>query len=591
MSDHPHQARVWERVDLRFRATRDYANPYVDVELWVDLEGPGFAQRCYGFWDGDRDFVVRITPTRTGSWQWRSGSNVDDPGLAGTSGVLLASPWSGAELDANPLRRGMLRITPEGRALEHADGTPFFLLGDTWWSLPSFRFALRGDGEARPVGPDASLEDYVALRVSQGFNCVTVLCAHPAWADDGRPRRIQEKDGTWLRQGWMHPAREDQTKDMHNEGGRPFEFPGKVPGFEDVVPDLDRINPAYFRALDRRLDYLNDHGIVPFLEVSRRDIGQAWRKHHEWPLSYARYIQYVFARYQVHNAIFSPIHFDHWSATLRPREYNAPCNLVVDRWGKPPFGTLLSANCNPSTLVDFGGPDECRWLDVHQIGNSREHHTYWYLTEIFRASPARPAFNGEPYYAGLNRLSIPYPLRTTPDGVDDLRYVRSGMYGSFLSGGFAGHVYGAEAIWQADIEPEAPVKMWEAFLWKSADEMRHLRTFAEVRGTRYRSLIPESELVIPNKSGPPISYDGWSYCAHSSDRELFLIYFEAGAPKEAWLRGVRLHARYRLAWFDPRTGAWLPPGEPLTVGDDTLLVLTPRPDERDWGLLVELVEP
>ena len=55
--------RVWEKVEIVLRAEPhgvgephsvgegEYANPYTDVEVWVDLEGPGFRKRCYGFWD------------------------------------------------------------------------------------------------------------------------------------------------------------------------------------------------------------------------------------------------------------------------------------------------------------------------------------------------------------------------------------------------------------------------------------------------------------------------------------------------------------------------------------------------------------
>ena len=52
------------------------------------------------------------------------------------------------------------------------------------------------------------------------------------------------------------------------------------------------------------------------------------------------------------------------------------------------------------------------------------------------------------------------------------------MYGSLLSGGLAGHVYGAEGIWGADIESASPVKMWDEFQWHSGAEMQYLRTFA-----------------------------------------------------------------------------------------------------------------
>ena len=126
------------------------------------------------------------------------------------------------------------------------------------------------------------------------------------------------------------------------------------------------------------------------------------------------------------------------------------------KFGPPPFGTLLSANANPSTLENWG---EGSWVTLHQIGNMREHDNYWYLTEIFNLKSPKPAFNGEPYYAGYRDARGPGSANYTrgaAGGSDkDNAFVRSGMYGSFLSGGLAGHVYGAEGIWGADIEPAA----------------------------------------------------------------------------------------------------------------------------------------
>ncbi|UCF17779.1 MAG: DUF5060 domain-containing protein, partial [Phycisphaerales bacterium] len=51
---------VWEKVEIVLRADKPYENPYTDVEVWVDLQGPGFDKRCYGFWDGGRAFRVRV---------------------------------------------------------------------------------------------------------------------------------------------------------------------------------------------------------------------------------------------------------------------------------------------------------------------------------------------------------------------------------------------------------------------------------------------------------------------------------------------------------------------------------------------------
>jgi hypothetical protein len=574
---------VWEKVDLRFTAQSAYENAYTEVVVWVDLEGPGFAKRVYGFWDGGSAFVVRVLATRPGSWTWRAGSSTNDAGLEGKSGSFTAEPWSSSDLEANPNRRGMVVASPDGRGLEYADGTPFLLIADTWWSVPSFRFKLADVDAPKALGPDATLNDYAHFRRQQGYNCIAMIAAQPAWANDGHPPLITLDDGSFVRSAWKQPGTES-AKDMHNEGGRPFEFPGKVPGYEDVLPDLDRVNPAYFKVLDAKIDYLNAIGIVPFIEVARRDTGQMWKKFHDFPESYSRFIQYIFARYQANITILSPIHYDYYRQTIPAQEYNVPINLMIERYGKPPFGTLLTANPNPSTYVNFG-PNS--WVDLHQIGNEREHYTYWFLTEMFEAE-RKPSLNGEPYYSGLQAL-VPEHLRVAPDSEADGCYVRSGLYGSFLSGGMAGYVYGAEGIWQADIEPDSAIFMWDAMRWTTGEQIPHLKAFAEVRGQRYRLLEPKSEAVMPNKSGPDLSYGGWSYCARTADKDLFLLYFENEAPLEAKLRGVELGARYRASFFDPRQGEWGPAGQAQPVPDSGILDLPQRPDSRDWGMMLERV--
>ena len=49
---------VWQKVEITLHCENNYGNPYTQVEVWVDLKGPGFDKRCYGFWDGDDVFRV-----------------------------------------------------------------------------------------------------------------------------------------------------------------------------------------------------------------------------------------------------------------------------------------------------------------------------------------------------------------------------------------------------------------------------------------------------------------------------------------------------------------------------------------------------
>ena len=149
----------WEKQELTFTSAGSYANPYTEVTVWVDLTGPGFRKRIYGFWDGGKTFRVRVLATTPGAWSWRSGSTPADAGLAGKSGSFAATAWSQEELQKNPLRRGFLRPTANHHALEQADGTPFFVLGDTWYSVGTNRFKWYDDDQERPMGPAAGFNE------------------------------------------------------------------------------------------------------------------------------------------------------------------------------------------------------------------------------------------------------------------------------------------------------------------------------------------------------------------------------------------------------------------------------------------------
>ncbi len=571
---------VYELVQVELEATVAFEDPYTDVEVWVDLRGPGFAKRVYGFWDGGNRFLIRLVATREGAWRWESGASVSGVGLDGRSGSFHARPWDEDELGENPCRRGFLRPTPNGHGFEYADGTPLYYLADTWWATPTFRYPWVDDEQPLPEWAGCSFQELVSRRREQGFTGIAMLAVFPHWADDGEPSTIVTDDGTPVRQAWQAGGSADSSdrapaKEMHNEGGRPFGFPGRVPGYEHVVPDFDRINPDYFRFMDRKVAYLNAQGMIPFIETSRRDAGPVWKRFYDWPESYARFVHYLVARYGAYNALLSPIHYDYDGYTLPSRDYNEPANLVVDRWGLPPFGNLVGTNSAPSSLVNFGGPDEARWLTFHQIGNWRTHDNYWYLTEIHGARPARPALNGEPYYPGFPDDDPPAPSQTAS------RYCRSGLYGSLLSGGLAGYIYGADGMWGGNVEADATYTIWDAVEYESGDQIRHVLRFLEPCEGRFAYLVPEDSMLLPNRSGPVKGYDGWAYAARMPDRTVVLLYLERGAPAPL-VRSLRPDTDYDVSWFDPRRGEWRP-AVALTADQTGRAQLPDPPSEEDWA--------
>ncbi len=587
---------VWEKVDIPLYAKQNYDNPYTDVAVWVDLKGPNFNKRCYGFWDGDNQFRVRILAVSSGTWSWQSGSNQSDDGLNGQKGSFTAIEWTEKEKRENPCRRGMIQASADGHTFEYADGTSFFYTADTWWSAFTHRFPWRESDTKHEIGPQAGFKDYVRYRKQQGYNGIAVIAAFPHWINDDKPPRLITDNGTALRDGWPQHGT-GSVKDMRDEDGNyPFHFPGKVPGYEKYFPDVYRINPKYFQSLDKKIDYLNEQGFIPFLEVARRDIGQAWKKYYEWPDSYTRYIQYIWSRYQANNCLFSPIHFD-WNANTIPLEdWNEAANLVIEKYGHPPFGTLAGCNSAGSSLHMFDHRKDAKWITFHQIGNKRTHNNYALLTEIFFAQPPLPCLNGEPYYDGWGE--------DPPAGSETAAlYCRSGMYGSVLSGGLAGHIYGAGgttnkgggSLWGGNIEEESKHHIWDAIQWPSGQQMEYLRTFVLSEGNRYRNLIPTNKLLTPHQSGKTNGYEGWAYCARTPEKDFFLLYFERNCPR-ATLSGVKPDGKYQGKWFNPRTGDWIKIDQNHLIADSNGEIKLPDypdhtdPSSTDWGLSLILSE-
>lgn len=588
------QVRVWDMQEVTFRAAREYANPYVDVEMWIELEGPDFSRRVYGFWDGGRTFKVRFVATRPGTWSWRSGSNrVDDEGLNGGRGTFVAVEWDPADIEKNPNRRGFIRASENRHALQYADGTPFFLVGDTWLAASTWRLPWKGAQPAPDDEPNEgiSFEEAVAYRKRQGFNSVSFIAAFPNWAADHRGATFANEDGVFLRNAWEKfghwaPNAKISTddgatttaKDMHDEhGNRPFEV------FEDRdgMANFDRVNPAYFRSLDRKMQHLSNEGFVPFLETIRRDNAPSWKAYFDFNESYARFVQYLVARYGAYNLIFSGIHLD-WipeNFSLTADEFNEALTYHFKKYGPLPFGQPYTTLIDSSTFKRFGHGQRAPWLNMHTVGNNpRNHAIYASIEELFKLEPAYPAANLEPYYTGWNH-SINRPGGETPpeNSERDNYFARAMMYGSVLSGGLAGHVHGTAAYDLTSTGEPAGWRphIWTALRYESGAQMQHLKKFVLSEGAKYQELKLASEDLHPRSIPEALAdgLDGWSFLMRTRAKDFALAYFEHKAVR-AELRGFLPNRTYRWLWFDPRTGEW---SAPMTVKTNARGAITAPP--------------
>ena len=611
----PPAVHVWEVHEIVLTADGEYANPYTDVTAWVDLEGPGFARRVYAFWDGADTFRVRVTATVPGPWTWTSGSDQpDDAGLNGRTGRFTAEAWTEAETVANPVRRGFLRPSASGHALQYADGTPFFMVGDTWLAGSTWRLPFRGAAPPPDYepGPGIGFEDAVAYRKRQGFNSVSMIAAFPNWEADLNPSTYANADGVYLRNAWekfgydvadgpgVDASGGDSywgtltAKNMRDERGHlPFEPSAEHPG----VSDFDRVNPAYFQSLDRKMDHLAAEGFVPLLETVRRDVGPSWEAYFDFDQSYARYVQYLVSRYGAHNVVFSGIHLD-WipeDFSLTADRFNAALTHHHRRYGPPPFGQPVTVLIDATTLTAFGHGDEAPWLTMHSVGNKpRDHRVADSLAVIFRLDPPYPAINFEPYYTGWDHeINRPGGERPEAGSPRDTYFARAQMYGSVLSGGLSGHVHGTAAYDLTTTGEPAGARphVWDALRYESADYMRPLRDFVLSEGAAYQHLELAREDVRPHKApgAPEDGLDGWSYMMRTPDRRLALLYFEHEAVRPT-LHGFAPGASYSFQWYHPTTGEWGPAARVTADGAGTLRAPAfPEAPERpfaDWAAKV-----
>ncbi|HPC97764.1 MAG TPA: DUF4038 domain-containing protein [Bacteroidales bacterium] len=582
----------WEVVEITLRAENSCNNFYTDVTCWVELEGPGFKKQIYGFWDGENIFRVRLVATKPGKWTWKSYSNQPgDQGLNNKQGYFEAVAWKPEEIEENPNRRGFIRPSENGHALQYDDGTPFFLTGDTWlagttWRLP-FRNAASTSGYE--PGPGIGFEDAVLYRKRQGFNSVSMIACFPNWEADENANTYADENGIYLRNAWekfgyFSVDSQLTSKDMRDENGnRPFEMSKEHKG----VADFDRINPEYFRSLDKKMKFLSDQGFVPLLESVRRDNCPAWKAYFDFNESYARYIQYLISRYGAYNIIFSGIHLD-WipkEYSLTADEFNEALTYHLKKYGPLPFGQPHTTLINNSTYWQFGHGEKCPWLTMHSVGNNpRDHRVSDMLDTLFRLKPAYPAINFEPYYTGWDHsINKPHGERPPADSDRDNYFSRAMMYVSVLSGGLSGHVHGTSAYDITTTGEPAGFRphFWDAMKYKSAGYMKHLKNFVLSEGARYQALEPAHADITPGKA--PGSFedglDGWSYMMRTREKDFALLYFENGSLVPV-LSGFIPETKYSLQWYDPSTGVW---EKPVTVvtGREGSLRIDSFPDNQN----------
>ncbi len=325
-----------------------YKNPFIAVELDAIITGPDRAQvRVPAFWAGGNRWRFRYASSVPGVYTWTLDcSDTSNSGLHGVAGKIEVVPYRGE----NALyRHGPIRVAKDRRHFEHADGTPLFWLGDTWWKNLCKRMTWEG------------FQELTADRKAKGFSVIQIVC------------------GPYPDENMLEPSWE-------NEGGKPYE-----------TKDFSVVNPAYFDYADRRIRHLVDAGLVPAI------VGGWGRPQHGGKSTiaqvgadgYKRHWRHLVARYGAYPAV--------WIVGGEAKDSQGPWSEVAKYLkDTDPYRHLLvyHAPGHPRKMLRDNSMFDFDMVAIGHDGFKTAGQTLELITSCLSQDPARPVVCGEACYEG-----------------------------------------------------------------------------------------------------------------------------------------------------------------------------------------------
>ncbi len=449
-------------------------------------------------------------------------------GHAGRAAVL--APWS----------HGPLRVSADGRAFQHADGTPFFWLGDTAWLITQ---KLNRD----------EVKIYFENRRAKGFN--VVQCCVVQFLND------------------------------KNFNGSPAVLGDDITRL-NVTPGASPSDPAQYDYWDH-VDYVIETAAAHGIYLALAPVWSHMVR--RTPLTAAQvgpYIERLAARMKDRpNVIWlnggsarGHENADVWQIIGESLHRHNPHQLVSFH----PFGRIVTTEWFK----------DAAWLDFHLFTSGHRRYdqdtegrkygedNWRYVLEARAADPKRPVLDAEPAYEntpqGLHKPEEPYWTAN-----DTRRYA----WWSVLAGA-AGHTFGENSVRQIYLPHETkPASGAKGFFMERLDsagagQMRHLKNLMLSRPfvgrVNDQSLAAGDEgekydrVLVARGDGYVLAY---TYTGRSFTLQLRAL---GGGALKSW-------------WFNPRTGEATPAGTQVGAGAATFDPPGSPAPGNDWVLVLDAV--
>jgi hypothetical protein len=514
----------WTRFQGELVSLKAYDNPIQDVQLKAVFTSPADEQyEVDGFWDGGNDWNIRFLPDLAGKWTFHiTCSDEENRGLHNLTGAFRCT----APLGGNAFsQHGPIRVSRDRTHFVHEDSTPFFWMADTAWNGP-----LKSN--------EFDWKHYLSERKRQGFTAVQ-----------------------WVATSWRGAS------DGDVEGNKAFDGREKI-----------SINPEFFQRLDRRVEAINNAGLlsVPvLLWAIRGDENPGNLLPDDQAVLLARY---MVARWgATYGAWFLGGDGD-YSGTRAARWRTLGQAVFGDGRHFPVF---MHPKGKSWVFEEFR--DE-KWMttlgyqsghDVNDATNNWIHHGP--ASRDWAKLPHRPVINIEPAYEGQNSYSKKQPITAYE--------VRRALYWSLLSTPTAGVSYGAAGVWGWDAgdaptpgHPNAgtPPAWRDALNFDAGEQVAHLS--ALFQSIEFQKLRPDSGVLAEQPGDEALS----EYAAATSSGDGRLVVVYTPVEKRLKINVTKLPTPLIAAWVNPRTGER---SSVLAVLRGAALEC-PAPGPGDWLLLL-----
>lgn len=485
----------WKKHEITFTSEKENNNPIYDVkDFRIVFTAPsGKTSIVRGFWDGGKTWKVRFCPDETGNWTWKSQCTDDKNAGLNQQGSFLCKPNSQKEII---FQKGSLNHQAGKYYLSHNDGTPFF-----WMACTAWNGALKST--------DEEWQYYLNQRLKNNYNVIQLVTTE-----------------------W-------RGCDKNAEGLTSIEGTGYI-----------RINPEFFRRIDKKIDEANEKGLVVspvILWALPNGQGRHLSPGYTLPLEEAVLLaKYIVARYQGNQVV--------WTLGGDGKYYDDQ-ELKWKEIGRRVFNDIDHA---PVTLHPHGTSwvgeiyAQEKWYNLmsYQSSHSNGEGTVnWInkgpMAKMWSNLKPMPYINMEPNYEQIG-------FRITD------KDVRNASYWSLFATPIAGITYGANGIWPWLRDGESILNHRDApgtTNWrKSLDfpgsiQMNYLaQLFQKLEWWKF---YPANELLV-NQPGNT-TFNHWISVLKKDNKSEILVYIpEKGAVSLFNPEGFI----YEGKWFNPVTNVY-----------------------------------